>query len=511
VDVVDNPDHCGSCENNCDGAQHVAGVCNGTMCGYAECDAGYNDCNGSKADGCETAGDCTCTPGATQDCYEGPPDAVNHLPCHAGTQTCLASGSQWGPCMGLVFPAEEVCADGIDNDCNGAVDDVQDKDGDGWTVCDGDCCDDVASGNCGTPSLVNPGAFEVAGNMVDDDCDGVADNPVVGCDGALASNSSNAIDYAKAIDICQVTTANPPLSQKKWGVISGGFYLADGTGNPAANSRSIRLGYGTNVAPLGGSQLAVLSSGVAAAQNAPNNTNPAYASFQTGQSMGTSSGAPADWLAANGGNLPNAPGCPDPGSTTAYDPIELQLQVRVPTNAHSFSVSTDFYSSEYPEWVCSPYNDFFLLLLDSAFVPGAGQSPNPADKNLAFYDPPPAGGSVYPVGVNLSYGNTGLFTQCLNGNTGCGAGSTAGTTSVCTGTTQLAGTGFQQAVTGCGTNNLMGGATGWLTTSGNVVPGETITLRFVIWDTSDEIYDSLVLLDNFQWSVDASTPGTILD
>jgi hypothetical protein len=50
------------------------------------------------------------------------------------------------------------------------------------------------------------------------------------------------------------------------------------------------------------------------------------------------------------------------------------------TNAYSFSVSTFYYSSEYPEWVCSPFNDFFLALLDSSFVPNANQSPNPADK-----------------------------------------------------------------------------------------------------------------------------------
>jgi hypothetical protein len=41
-----------------------------------------------------------------------------------------------------------------------------------------------------------------------------------------------------------------------------------------------------------------------------------------------------------------------------------------------------------------------------------------------------------------------------------------------------------------------------------VVPGETIELRFVIWDTGDQWYDSLVLLDDFQGSVDASEPGT---
>ena len=38
-------------------------------------------------------------------------------------------------------------------------------------------------------------------------------------------------------------------------------------------------------------------------------------------------------------------------------------------------------------------------------------------------------------------------------------------------------------------------------------PGETFEIRFAIWDTSDGIYDSLVLLDNWQWNVDASEPG----
>jgi hypothetical protein len=125
--------------------------------------------------------------------------------------------------------------------------------------------------------------------------------------------------------------------------------------------------------------------------------------------------------------------------------------------------------------------------------------------------------SVYPVGVNLAFGNTGLFTQCEDGATGCGTGSVAGTINTCVSTAQLTGTGFDILNPGpqfaddlgyCGTNNMLGGGTGWLTTSGNVVPGETIELRFVLWDTGDEWYDSLVLLDNFRWNVSASTPGT---
>jgi hypothetical protein len=43
--------------------------------------------------------------------------------------------------------------------------------------------------------------------------------------------------------------------------------------------------------------------------------------------------------------------------------------------------------------------------------------------------------------------------------------------------------------------------------AGNVVPGQTMEIRFVIWDTGDAIYDSLVLLDDWVWSVQASQPG----
>jgi hypothetical protein len=46
---------------------------------------------------------------------------------------------------------------------------------------------------------------------------------------------------------------------------------------------------------------------------------------------------------------------------------------------------------------------------------------------------------------------------------------------------------------------------------GNVVPGETINLHLAIWDTSDHQYDSVVLLDAFQWSVDSAQPGATRD
>ena len=55
----------------------------------------------------------------------------------------------------------------------------------------------------------------------------------------------------------------------------------------------------------------------------------------------------------------------------------------------------------------------------------------------------------------------------------------------------------------------VGGGTGWLTLSGNVEPGETMDLRFAVWDSSGHIYDALVLLDDWEWSLNPAAPGVI--
>jgi hypothetical protein len=451
--------------------------------------------NGSGDDGTDGGNTPSCSPGATQVCYSGAPGTQGVGPCTAGTQTCDTTG-YWGACNGEVAPTGEVCGNSVDDNCNGAVDEDVDADGDGITTCGGDCCDSTSDG-CGDPKLVNPGAFEAPGNMVDDDCDGMVDNvAAAACDTGLASNSSNAMDYAKAMELCQTAT----MADNKWGVISARFARADGNNAPDPAQYSIRQSFGGTTVK-GGTSFALLSTGAAAAQG---QTNPNYVAFDLGKQILVTSDAPADWLAANNGKIPNAPNCPAPSDTKAHDPIMLELTIRAPTNAKSFSFSSNFFSSEYPEWTCSRFNDFFVVLLDSTWT---GTPANPTDKNLAIYK---SGNNVYPVGVNLASGNTGLFTQCVNGQTGCAPGATLGTISTCTSTAQLTGTGMDTQQGGCGTNNLMGGATGWLETSGNVNGGEIIKLRIAIWDTSDSKLDSLSIIDNFQWSVEASQHGTVI-
>lgn len=492
VDLMSSLDHCGGCDAACGGLPNAEPLCSGA-CVLGPCKPGYSDCDKDQGNGCEVKGACSCEPGTKIECFTGDAEAKNVGICKAGEATCNAQGTDYGPCVGELLPKPtDLCSNGLDDNCNGVVDEDPDADKDGWTVCNGDCCDSPGLA-CNTPELVNPGAFEFGGNNVDDDCDGNKDNVVSLCDAGLASNSASALDYARAIDLCQFTTENPPLSQKKWGVISGALTLADGAGAPSANARSIRPLFGGNNPPKMGQRLAVLSSGHAAATG---QTNPAFAAFQEGVNTGTVSAAPADWLALNGGNFPNAPGCPGAAGNTAFNPVQLKLRVRVPTNAKSFSAKMFFYSAEYPEYVCTAFNDLFVTLVDSQ---GAG---NPPDKNIAVYK---QGNLTWPVGVNLVKSAPGLFTQCQNGTIGqCGAPSTY---NGCQSTLQVIGTGFDVNASACGHFGHSGGGTGWLTMSGNVKGGETMEIRFTIWDTGDQFWDSVVLLDDWQWSVQAAQPG----
>ncbi len=492
--LQDDINNCGGCGNVCPVPPNGVPVCNNTQCGLGSCKMGWNDCDQNPNNGCEYAGTCKCMPNSVAPCYTGPDGTQGVGICKAGQQTCNAQGTGYGACIGEINPNDiDLCANNLDDNCNGQVDEDLDEDGDGYTVCKGDCCDAVGPA-CSNPTLVNAGAFEVSGNNVDDDCDGIKDNMVPACDQGLASNSANPLDYAKAIDLCQFTTENATGKDKKWGVISGTLTRANGAGAPDAQARSIRTGFGTNVLPQQNASLAVFSTGNAADLN---DANPPYADFQIGKDNGANSGAPADWLAANGNQFPNAPGCPGAGSTNANNSVMLKLRIRVPTNAKSFNVQMYFYSAEWPEWTCTPYNDLFVTLVDSM---GAG---NPTDKNIAIYS---INNLKYPVGVNLVKAAPGLFTQCKNGQFGC-SGVNGGNYNGCTGLTGLTGTGFDILEGGCGTNNTTGGGTGWLKMSGNVKGGETMEIRFAIWDTADGIYDSLVLLDDWVWSVQASQPG----
>jgi hypothetical protein len=495
-DLSTDPGHCGDCSKVCPKPANAIAECAAGMCAIGACHPAFLDCNGTLADGCEwnkfEDGDCACAPGATQTCYQGAPGTVGIGPCKAGTRTCDPSGTSWGPCVGQVMPIFEICNNNVDDDCDGIVDNVPDLDGDGWTACDGDCCD-IPSVACGqSPAQVNPGAIEVVGDGIDNDCDPTTSDttPPLTCSVATKLSGVTATDVAKAMDLCQFTTASPPPAQKKWGVISAQQLLADGSTPNAASLANIQgwqtailANFGTGgVTPHKGATMAGISSGYMRDQNDPGYNT--LTNQNNGQWLVTSPvQPPTAYTSQHGGGL--APGhcgavqCPT--GSGAYDSVNVRLTIRAPTNAQSFSYDFRFFSAEYQSYQCTPFNDYYLALLSSG-APGL-----PADHNISF-------DAVHnPVSVN-----NGFFQICGGNAKACGP---------CpNGIGALAGTGMQLVF--AGDSGPTGGGTLWLTTDAPIVPGETLVLDLMIFDVSDGNLDSLVLLDNFRWNLAPATVST---
>jgi hypothetical protein len=357
------------------------------------------------------------------------------------------------------------------NTCDHSPD--QDGDNDGWTGAQGDCND--------CDPNVNPGAVEVIATAgpdggvpepADEDCDGTIDNVEGPCDTSLAVDSMDPYDAAKAVELCKQTTA----ADKTWGVISARWALPDGTPAPANTNfhlgHGMLSGMGPNVNVQAGARMLGLSSG-----SARQPTDPGYndvSGFDKGYGSGQPTGFPKE-----------SPSCSS-GVTTgpAYDGAAVELQVRVPTNATGFKFDFNFFTYEWPGYVCSQYNDFFVAHL----MPfPAGQS----DGNISFDK------QGNPVSVNNAF--VDVCGCDFSGGPPCLAG---GKTFPCSlGATGLLGTGFGQD-TAFGQDH---GSTGWLVTQAPATGGSTITLRWTVYDAGDGVLDSTTLIDNFTWIANGGT------
>jgi hypothetical protein len=268
---------------------------------------------------------------------------------------------------------------------------------------------------------------------------------------------------------------------------------------PQTDQHGIHPKFGDVIKPREGARLGVLSTGYGDEYNgAPN------APFGGVQGNNTEYGR--DWYnfgpyhPAKSGNGSLPPGFPKPASGCAQaeqanDVINLKLELKAPRNASGIRFDFNFYSGEWPAFICSPFNDGFIAYLSAEGFNGGTPDNMSFDKD------------GNPVSVN-----NGFFDRCTPGvATGCARGAPPGT-SVCPGgTAELGGTGFGIIGSWCGAGSAEstnGGATGWLTSTAPVKPGETFTLELMIWDTGDAILDSSVLIDNFTWAEGAVTTET---
>lgn len=398
-----------------------------------------------------------------ENCYTGLAGTLGVGPCKGGVRGCDGSGLQWGACQNQVLPKAEVCNNGVDDDCSGAIDEISDIDGDGFTYCDGDCREapfDVPFGYWVKPYDINPGAIEVLNNTVDDDCDPATPDdvdPWTTCSDMPQNANVTAMDLVRAMDLCRLAPETPVPLQANWGVIDAEFRLADGTIPSAAdmdrfmNEQTAVLSmYGANVLPNRGATMAGFSTG--RMRDLQHDGDLGSTSF------GSAVDPPAIYLANYGGELPHPNGCAP--TTMALDSVSLRVRMRMPTNVNALDYRYILATAEPPQPACVPRDDFALGLLTPRF-PDWG--PFFFDDNIL---------RSYPSGIPSV--NSADFNVCVPyAPDTCPLGPDL-----------LMGTSMQR----------MSVFEMWGTP---VLRGETITLDLMIFDGGDTTVDSVMLLDDF--------------
>lgn len=394
-----------------------------------------------------------------------------------GTSSPAAAGSGAGPAVSFandagVPPPPPVFVPTCPGPNCAEVDDRV-PDDDGFSVADGDC-DDFAV-------LVNPGAYDIPGNGVDEDCSG-SDAPSEVCDEALALDDADPFAAARALELCVKTDE----SSRRWGVITARWTTPDGGGKPSSDlMHGLLPSFGKGFVPRAGKTVLALSSGVARAPGQRDHTADCSDAFRPVES---------DFPAGFDGS--SATCSSDTQASSVGDAIALELRIRMPSNVTALSFDSAFFTEEYPDYICTPFNDYFQAIVSPA-RPGSG-----ADGNV-----------VFDLDGNAVSVNNSLLGACDPGEHG-------GKVFRCPlGVTPLEGTGYNDCeantllpaglfggLFGGGDKTAYGASTGWLNTEFAVTPGEIITLRLTIWDSDDSALDSLSLIDHVRFRLRSEPP-----
>ena len=327
--------------------------------------------------------------------------------------------------------------------------------------CKGGKCTSTYTCNKAQDGLSNP-ELKVCRDNADNDCDKKTDELPEKCDTVAKLNQQDPYHYAKAMELCD--------TDHKCGIESkcpGALKCVNGKcsrvlsatwnskADPKARAIAGIFAKSTRFKPKAGEAFAILSTGKAVYD--PKTTCP-----QSGTNLGYG----------------NTYTDPDPKSSdkTANDYIHLSLEILVPTNAQSFDFDFHFFSTEYPEYVGTKFNDTFWVQMQSKKFNG----------NISFDK------NGIPIRINNAF-----FSIC---DPDPYKPATAKMCNPATPSSWLTGTGYAKDC-GYSGSQANGGSTNWLHTTAPVTPGETIKLTFSIFDKGDHILDSAVLIDNFRWKL----------
>jgi hypothetical protein len=424
--------------------------------------------------------------------------ACETAPCTGSSNPSCGAliGGDCNDCDPLVSPsAIEVNGDKVDNNCDGLTDDS-------GSIVASPCS---ASGTC-PGSATCDSTTDLCNDAPDPACSGVASGGACegACDTSALAGSGAAADFAKSLGLCNGEVVSAPCvspSDAKARAIMTKFGTdsVDKLNNPSQGATFVMLS-------TGAANTASHDQGTDLGNTAPNpdktvtqacGVDPNAIDFTTGLPITCNSASDCAGLLGPSNDLCVNHECRPAPPDTVNDYTELKLQLRVPSNAKSFSYRFQYYSSEYPTYRCSAFNDTFLAELTSKAFNGGKEG------NISF----DANNHVVSV-------DNGFFQVC-DVNDGTASSPNANDPNApannCLATpnadTVMGGTGFSPKGDPNGLSSGAGATVELTTQNVPVQPGETITLRYIIFDEGDGIIDSSVLLDNFQWSATPATPG----
>jgi hypothetical protein len=153
---LDTPANCGSCGAACDPA-HATESCGGGTCAILTCETGWDDCDRSVTNGCETRLDTNMNCGACASPCPAPIGSHTDVDCDASTLECVYTcDANWADCSG----SEQECETDLSqrSNCGGC-----------GVACPGTSTCTLMGG------VYSCSGVENCGNGVDDDGDALAD------------------------------------------------------------------------------------------------------------------------------------------------------------------------------------------------------------------------------------------------------------------------------------------------------------------------------------------------
>ncbi|MFC1654507.1 MopE-related protein [Myxococcota bacterium] len=170
--------NCSRCGETCT-FTHASGSCVAGSCVMGNCDTGWGDCDLNPATGCEadltseqTCGNCNTSCQANESCQNGQCIFYCADDDGDGYQDANCGGTDCNDGNDTIYPgAPDTCGDGVDQNCDGTDECIcadADLDGHQDQTCGGDDCDD-------NNGQIHPQAQEICNDNQDNDCDSLTD------------------------------------------------------------------------------------------------------------------------------------------------------------------------------------------------------------------------------------------------------------------------------------------------------------------------------------------------